>query len=56
MHTVNTHSVTNVASILAKYNRIYAFVRSAVVIIGLSRRSRRPRQLGRIVATSLLPP
>ena len=48
MRTVNTHSVTkHVASILAKYNRIYAFVLSAAVIIGLSRRSRRPRQLAR---------
>ena len=35
MRTVNTHSVTkHVASILAKYNRIYAFVLSAAVIIG----------------------
>ena len=32
MRTVNTHSVTkHVASILAKYNRIYAFVLSAAL-------------------------
>ena len=43
-------------SISAKYSRICAFVLSAAVIIGLSRRLRRPKRLARIAATSSLPP
>ena len=45
-----------VVSISARYNRICAFVLSVAAIIGLSRRLRRTRQLGRIVATRSLQP